>query len=75
MERENPEVDPTIFPGSQSIEFVVLGDPENTSIHFLLESFAEAVARLFIVGNGIKEFLLGLRQKFYDQVQHSTETA
>jgi hypothetical protein len=42
---------------------VVFSDPENTSIHFLFESFAEAVACLFIVGNGIKEFLLGLRQK------------
>ena len=63
MVGEDPKVDPPVSCRTQSIKFVVIGDPKDTSIYFFFETFAKARSGLFVICNRIEKFIFGLWDK------------
>ena len=60
---ESPQIDSSISCWTDSIKFMVIGNPKNTAICFFLKSFAKAASRLFVICNRIEKLIPGLGDK------------
>lgn len=66
VKRKDSQIDAPVAARAQAIQFGMVGNPQNAPVHFIFETLSQAIASLFVIGDGIEELVPGLLNKSKD---------
>ena len=54
---KDPQIDAAIASRPEAVQLRMIGDPQDATIHLILEAPAQSASCVLVVGNGIEELL------------------